>query len=25
MHFDTESQVVDNPLARELAVWHGVR
>jgi carboxylesterase 2/para-nitrobenzyl esterase len=25
MHFDTESVVVDNPLARELAVWHGVR
>jgi carboxylesterase type B len=25
MHFDTESSVVDNPLARALAVWQGVR
>jgi carboxylesterase 2/para-nitrobenzyl esterase len=25
MHFDTESRVVDNPLARELAVWQGLR
>jgi carboxylesterase type B len=25
MHFDTESRVVDNPLARELAVWQGFR
>jgi carboxylesterase 2/para-nitrobenzyl esterase len=25
MHFDTESGVVDNPLARALAVWLGVR
>jgi para-nitrobenzyl esterase len=25
MHFDTYSRVVGNPLARELAVWQGVR
>jgi para-nitrobenzyl esterase len=25
MHFDTQSRVVDNPLARKLAVWQGVR
>jgi carboxylesterase 2/para-nitrobenzyl esterase len=25
MHFDTESRVVDNPLARELALWQGIR
>ena len=25
MHFDKESRVVDNLLARELAVWQGVR
>jgi len=25
MHFVTEFRVVDNPLARELAVWQGIR
>jgi para-nitrobenzyl esterase len=25
MHFDSESRVVNNPLARELALWEGVR
>jgi carboxylesterase type B len=25
MRFDTDCRVVDNPLARELALWQGVR
>jgi carboxylesterase type B len=25
MHFDKVSRVVDDPLARELAVWQGMR